>query len=135
MTIEQFTNIYAVLALQLQASDTDTPSIRAYYRVLKDFEPALLQLAAEQLAATSTWFPKSSEWLKTALVIKQERRTKQQHAIQQLHRQGIELCEQCSDTGWLRDANGRASQCPCQDVRRAEILGVKPLPALTGATT
>ena len=132
MTIEQFTNIYAVLALQLQASDTDTPSIRAYYRVLKDFEPALLQLAAEQLAETSTWFPKSSEWLKTALMIKQDRRTKQQHAIQQLHRQGIELCEACGDTGWIRlTDSGPVAECACQKLRRAEILGIKPLPELT----
>ena len=131
MTLDEFTSIYAVLSLQLSAPNNDNAAIRAYYRVLKDFEPALLQLAAAQLAATSTWFPKSSEWLKTALVIKQDRRTKQQHAIQQLHRQGIELCEQCSDTGWLRDANGRASPCPCQEVRRAEILGIKSLPALT----
>jgi len=46
MTIEQFSQIYAVLALQLAAPNPDNAAIRAYYRVLKDFEPALLQLIA-----------------------------------------------------------------------------------------
>ncbi len=131
MTIEQFTDIYAVLSLQLNAPNNDGPAVRAYYRVLKDFEPALLQLAAEELAMTSTWFPKSSEWLKAAVAIKHARRSSQQRTLSELHRRGIELCEQCSDTGWTRDASGRASPCACQELRRAEIVGVKPLPALT----
>lgn len=131
MTIEQFSSIYTVLGLQLQASDTSSATIRAYYRVLKDFEPALLQLAAEQLAATSTFFPKSSEWLKAAVAIRQARLASQQDILRQLHRRGIELCEDCGDTGWTRDTSDRATKCACQELRRAEVLGVKPLPVLS----
>ena len=131
MTLEQFSAIYSVLGLQLQAADPSIVAVRAYYRVLQNIEPALLQLAAEQLAATSRWFPKSSEWLKTALAIKQARLSSQRDMIQQLHRRGIELCERCRDTGWVSDAADRVSRCPCQELRHAEIVGAKPLPGLS----
>jgi hypothetical protein len=130
MTIEQFSAIYSVLGLQLQAADPSIVAVRAYYRVLQHLEPALLQLAAEQLAATARWFPKSSEWLKAALAIQQARRASQRDTIRQLHRRGIELCARCHDTGWMFDAADRVSGCPCQELRLAEILGVKPLPGL-----
>ena len=131
MTIEQFAAIYSVLGLQLQAADPSIVAVRAYYRVLQQIEPALLQLAAEQLAATARWFPKSSEWLRAALAIQQARRASQRDTIRQLHRRGIDLCDSCRDTGWVCDAADRVSPCPCQDVRRAEIVGAKPLPALS----
>lgn len=131
MTLEHFSQIYAVLALQLAAPNPDNAAIRAYYRVLKDCEPALLQLAAEELSKTAAWFPKSSEWLKATVAIKQARLSSQRETLRQLHRRGLELCEHCSDTGWTRDASDHVSQCACQELRRAEIVGVKPLPALT----
>lgn len=130
MTIEQFSALYSVLGLQLQSADPSIVAVRAYYRVLQNIDPALLQLAAEQLAATARWFPKSSEWLKAAVAIRQARLLSQQEMIRQLHRRGIELCERCRDTGWISDAADRVSPCPCQDMRRAEIVGAKPLPIL-----
>lgn len=131
MTFEEFSKVFAVLAIQLRANDVDATTAKVYYNTLKDVDAALIQLAAGTLARTAQFFPKTSEWLDETTRIESERRLKQGDAIRQLHRMGRELCIGCGDTGWKRDeTTNRVARCECQDLRRLEILGRRPLPAL-----
>lgn len=131
MTFDEFAEIFAPLALQLRAGDADEPTARAYFRVLGDVDASLVQLAANQLARTAQWFPKSSEWLDTARSIERERQGALSERLRLLHRRGVELCYACGDTGWVRDElTDAVRRCECQSLRRLEILGRRPLPAL-----
>ncbi|HEX8030312.1 MAG TPA: hypothetical protein VF491_17680 [Vicinamibacterales bacterium] len=130
MTLPQFADIFAVLAVQLRATDADEATIRAYYNTLKDIEPEYVAMAANEMARTHEWFPKTSEWRQAASKVKNDRRRQQQELLRNL---ASPLCAACSDTGWALDASQRAYRCDCQTLRQLELLGRRPWPKLIAA--
>jgi hypothetical protein len=134
MTLAEFEDVFSPLAIQLRASDVDEATIRAYFGVLEDIDLELLRLAATHLARTASFFPKSSEWRDAAAQIEKSRQLELSQRLRAYHRRGLELCFGCGDTGWMRDdTTNRVRRCECQDMRRLEVLGRRPLPALPAA--
>lgn len=132
MTLQEFTPVFAVLALQLRATDADEPMVRAYYRVLAELEPELVQAAAERLARAvnsqgESWFPKVGEWRAMVTTVDLE---KQQAQRAFLSRLPTPLCLGCDDTGWEPCGDG-VRPCSCRRLRRLELLGRAPWPSLT----
>lgn len=131
MTFEQFAPLFATLAMQLRASDADEPTAKMYFKVLKDEPAELVALAADRLAKTAEWFPKTSEWLACDRAIEHERADLQRRAVKARQKFGLPpLCADCEDTGFRRLPTARVTPCDCQGLRRLEILGARPLPAL-----
>ncbi len=140
MTLQEFSEVFVVLAAQLQHA-ADAPEIRLYYRVFGDLDRELVAAAADELARGAAvndeghaWFPKAPEWRRLALKIAHDRKAAQQ---QQLSGVLNHVCAQCEDTGWARETDDqgieRVHRCACQDQRRAELLGrAKPPPQLGG---
>jgi hypothetical protein len=128
MTMETFAPMFVELATQLRATDADELAIRTYFNALHDVEAEFLQMAAEHLARTAQWFPKTSEWRTAALTIAYQR---QQHLRDILRRLPQPLCQWCEDTGWapVPDTN-RVMKCDCTTLRWQEILGRRPWPQL-----
>lgn len=138
MTLQEFSQIFAPLALQLQATHADEAMIRAYYMALKDVPAEFLAMAAQRMAKRGGavegdnrhWFPKTSEWLDCAAKIEAERIEKQRELLRKLPRP---LCRSCDDTGWEPCGDG-VRPCACRTVRRLEVLGRRPWPALPEAS-
>lgn len=132
MTWEQFSEFFALLALQLRAADADEAMARAYYLALKDLEPEFVGLAAERFGRThvnadgEAWFPKAPEWRAMARRIERARSETMRRVLWKLPEP---LCAACDDTGWRRGDAG-VIPCECQRQRRLEILGRRPMPAL-----
>jgi hypothetical protein len=138
VTLRTFAEIFALLAVQLRQTDADETLIRGYYEALQDLEPELVTAAAERLARTAEWFPKTSDWRAAAEAIRRERLEAQR---EQLRRAPWPLCSICDDTGWEsvsgvenRQVVRRVRPCSCRKQRRRERLGHVPMPALPPAT-
>lgn len=130
MTIQEFTNVFAELATQLRQSDADEHMLRSYFKAMKDLETPFVLMAADRLAKTTTWFPKTSEWIDMAGVVEQERIAQQQSVIRARLRAGEPpLCGDCDDTGWTHGEKGVA-KCACRQMRRLEVIGRRPMPQL-----
>jgi hypothetical protein len=134
VTLPEFADIFALLAVQLRHTDADEAVIRGYYAGLHDLEPELLKAAAERLARQAEWFPKTSQWRAAAEAIRRERLDAQRAHLRKASRP---LCRVCDDTGWASVdvvENGpsvrRVTPCACREERRLEILGHVPLPTL-----
>jgi len=131
MTLPEFAQVFAKLAIQLRQTDADEATIRGYFESLKDLDIELVAMAAEQLARTAEWFPKTSEW-RDAVVCVERSRVEAQRAV--LRNLKEPLCAGCFDTGWALTENGRAKRCDCVRLRRLEILGRQPFPELPEAS-
>lgn len=131
MTLQAFSDIFALLAVQLRFSDADEMTVRGYYEALKDLEPELIAMAAKRMAISAAWFPKTSEWREAVLLVEGERIAAQKALLRKLPER---LCSACEDTGWapFTDAKGveRVGWCDCQKIRRLEVLGRRPWPIL-----
>lgn len=134
MTWEDFADVFALLALQLQATHADEAMGRAYHAALQDIEPELVKMAADRLgrhalnAQGEAWFPKAPEWRAMARKVEQDRADLQRAILRNLPGR---LCLACDDTGWSRNPEtNRVSRCDCVDLRRLEVLGRRPMPAL-----
>jgi hypothetical protein len=136
MTLPEFSNIFAVLAVQLQYTQADAVAIRAYYKTLADLEIEFVQAAADRMAQqggvqiikpgeSPYWFPKAPEWRALAQKIERER---QETLRAQLRHRAEPLCLVCDDTGWQPVAPGGVQRCACQKLRRLEVLGRRPMP-------
>ncbi len=138
MTLDEFSTIFSLLAVQLRATDADEATIRGYYAALKDCEPELVALAATVMAKRGGgsgedrhWFPKTSEWRTAILRVTLERREALDARIRELHLVGHELCAVCGDTGWEPNPGmGRVARCACWSQRQLEIIGRRPWPQL-----
>ncbi len=128
MTFEQFSEIFALLAVQLREHEADEMTMRGYFAALKDLEPEFVSMAAMKIAKTADWFPKTSEWRTAALVLEAKRVTEQRHAMQRMPQP---LCAACDDTGWMRGDDNRVRRCPCVEDRREELLGRRLMPKLS----
>lgn len=129
MTLKEFAGVYAVLAVQLK-EDVDEPKIRAYYEPMKDLELEFVRWAAERFAtAGDGWFPKAPQWREAALKVEADRT----EALRTVLRKRTEpLCLACGDTGWEFDPEANnVRRCACAALRRLEVLGRRPMPALT----
>ncbi len=96
MTLEEFTPIVGKLAKQLN-KELDADTIVVYYDVMKEFSEEITYAAAAQLARTSKWFPKTSEWRECALLIEQNKRRAELSGPRSWKLE----CEVCEDTGWI----------------------------------
>lgn len=132
MTFEEFAPIFATLAIQLRAQDADEGTARGYFIALKDLDAELIALAATRAATSLEWFPKTSEWRDLVQAIERERYdflsavTRKRRFLGQ-----APLCGECDDTGWFYSTpTNRYKRCACVELRRLEVLGRRPLPAL-----
>lgn len=130
MTLPEFANLFAVLAIQLRQTDADEATIRGYYKALDDLDLELVQMAAERLAASSEWFPKTSEWRMAVDKIRAERTAQLDETLRQRRKLGQPLCLVCEDTGWKTREDNRVERCECRQLRQLEIIGRRPLPLL-----
>lgn len=139
MTLQQFSEIFALLAVQLRFTDADEATIRGYFRALKDIEPELVAMAAERFALGASivdgvvWFPKAPEWRAMARKVEMDRRDELDVILRRRRIAGQELCLACDDTGWAKKADGCVERCSCREARRLEVLGRRPMPALPAA--
>lgn len=128
MSFEAFSEIFAMLAIQLRSTDADEAMARAYYVTLKDLDVELVAMAAEALAKSGEWFPKTSEWREAVHQV-EHRRKEHQRAL--MRKSLTAWCQACSDTGWEHLEAGGVRPCSCASLRRMEILGRRPWPLLT----
>jgi hypothetical protein len=137
MTLIEFSEVFALLAKQLRQTDADEADIEAYYRSLKDLDLPLVAMAADRMAREGGarsenphWFPKTSEWRAMVGQVEGERQGVLAHRLRALHKAGQVLCAGCDDTGWTLGSGSRYQRCGCADLRRLEVLGVRPMPLL-----
>jgi len=133
MSYADFANVFAVLALQLRATDADEAMVRAYYDVLKNFTLESVQRSAQALARETDrrFFPTTAEWATAA----GEARTSalRQHLLTSREEPWQVECELCEDTGWRlstcdgddycgrrhpHQPHGLARICPCRPTNR-----------------
>jgi hypothetical protein len=135
MTYQQFGPIFAMLAMQLRAADADIATAKAYFPALEDLEVEFVEESARRLARKvdedgKSWFPKSAEWRAAALKVEADRIEAQRTLLRKLPKP---LCAACDDTGWESCGDG-VRPCACRSVRRLEVLGRRPWPALPEAS-
>lgn len=138
MTLQEFSKIFSILAVQLRATDSDAATIRAYFVALQDLEVEFVAMAAQRMGrdggaqvrkATESpyWFPKAPEWRVEAAKVEHERLAELKARIRKLPQP---LCMACDDSGWDRGQDDRVVPCECRELRRLEVLGRRPMPAL-----
>ncbi len=100
MTYAEFVNVFAILAVQLRATDCDESTSRAYYHALKDQSLESIQSSAVELARESgrRFFPTTAEWLTAAKESKT--RVFRDHLLSAREDPWRTECERCDDTGW-----------------------------------
>ncbi len=120
------------LCVALRSPALDVAEKRVYFEKLKALEIEFVAMAADQLADTLKFFPKTSEWREAALKVERDRRTAQ---IEFLRNLPEPLCVTCGDTTWAPVKDGPAVRpCACRPMRRLELLGRRPLPMLPEST-
>jgi hypothetical protein len=132
VTLAEFSNIFAMLAVQLRQTDVDEATIRGYYAALRDLDPEPVMWAATEFARAAEWFPKTSEWRQKATELERAATDAMKTRLRAL---ATPLCSLCDDT-WMKVVSEhprRFGRCDCVAVRRLEILGRRPLPALPPA--
>lgn len=129
MTLKEFADVFGVLAVQMRFTDADIVTIRSYFEPLKDLEVEFVRAAADEFAkAGGEWFPKTPEWRAAALKVETDR-TEELRGI--LRKRTEPLCLACGDTTWERDeATNAVKRCDCAKLRRLEVLGRRPMPAV-----
>jgi hypothetical protein len=139
MTLRQFANTFARLAVQLRFVEADEATIRCYYEAMMHCALELVQMAADRFASEAgtngekVWFPGTPEWLGMIGRIEFERRADQAARIRLRSRAGLPpLCEVCGDTSFANVGN-RVRPCDCRQTRRKEVLGLRPMPEIPPA--
>lgn len=135
MTLDSFSEVFSLLAVQLRATDVDEATIRAYYTGLQDLDLEFVALAAKRFAREcnvddGAWFPKVPLWRAMAGKIEGERTDALKAVLRKLP---TPLCLACEDTGWTSATGNhgtavRWKHCDCRALRRLEILGRRPMP-------
>lgn len=136
VTLADFSNVFCQLAIQLQFREADEATIRSYYTALKGLDLELIAMAADHYARRhvndkgEAWFPRSAEWADTAHRIERQRWAALRDRLRRLPRPA---CLACDDTGMrpVHDGVPRfVRSCECRVLRRLEVLGRRPWPAL-----
>lgn len=130
MKFDEFLPVFAALTMQLRWTDADEVTARAYFDPLQDLEIEFVADAARKFALSRCEFhPKTSEWRVEALKVEADR---VEELRARLRKRTEPLCLACDDTQWERipDTN-QVKKCSCASLRRLEVLGRRPMPALT----
>ena len=128
-----FARAMAGLCIALREKEPDAVQMKTYFKAMADLDVELVVAAAESLGATATWFPKAPEWREAAHALEKQRTGEQADRIRKRRVAGLPpLCAECDDTGWRNDG-GRYRHCDCLKLRRMEVLGRRPMPALPEA--
>jgi hypothetical protein len=137
VTLQEFSQIFALLAVQLGDTQADEIKIRAFHKALEDLDVELVAMAAQRLGRSAlnadgeAWMPKAPEWRAMVGKVEQERIAVQRDVIRKRRIAGEPpLCAACDDTGFTENEAHRFRRCDCRDLRRLEILGRRPMPAL-----
>jgi hypothetical protein len=118
------------LCLALREKDPDAAQLRAYFDALRPLDVELVLMAAESLTR-APWFPKAGEWYAAAVAVEHQRTEDLRARLRKLP---APLCTACGDTSFfLNETTNRAEPCSCRSLRRLEILGRRPMPALPEA--
>lgn len=126
-----FAQAFSGLCFALREKEPDAVQMRTYFKALDDFDVELVAAAAERMAASAEWFPKAPEWRACVVKIETERIALQRDVIRKRRIAGEPpLCAACDDTGFTENEAHRFRRCDCRDMRRLEILGRRPMPAL-----
>jgi ribosomal protein L12E/L44/L45/RPP1/RPP2 len=141
VNLQEFSQIFAMLAVQLGDTQADEIKIRAFHKALEDLDVELVAMAAQRLGRSAlnaegeAWMPKAPEWRAMAGKIEHERKQENDRRIRKRLLAGLQpLCSECGDTGWRTLVDGeRFAPCPCRKLRRLEVLGVRPMPELPEA--
>lgn len=100
MTLQEFSRIYMVLALQLRNANTDELAVAAYFDALQDMQIASVHDGAKYFARERgrKFFPTTAEWRDRAfLAFQNELRS----AFQEVREKPwYSDCTACDDTGW-----------------------------------
>jgi hypothetical protein len=68
VTLQEFSQIFALLAVQLGDTQADEIKIRAFHKALEDLDVELVAMAAQRLGRSAlnadgeAWMPKAPEW-------------------------------------------------------------------------
>jgi hypothetical protein len=100
MSLQVFSAVFSLLAVQLRATDTDEATIRGYFLALKDVPLEAVSVSAQTFAKEPgrRFFPTTAEWFQVA----------QQASVDAL-RKALPpardepwhfACDLCEDTGW-----------------------------------
>lgn len=100
MQLNDFANVFGVLALQLRAGDTDEATVRAYYEALKEFQLESIQRSAANLATEQDrrFFPTTAEWASAAQVARTQ--LLRANLLTAREQPWQFECLACEDTGW-----------------------------------
>lgn len=127
-----FAQAITLLAVTLKEPELDAMRIRQYFTALSDRPIEFVTEAVEQILRSSSWFPKPAEWLEATFTLEKQRRDTMRAHLRKLP---APLCVACNDTGWARNEEANSvARCDCQELRRLEILGRRPLPLLPAET-
>jgi hypothetical protein len=126
-----FAKALARLAVALREPAPDVVMVQVYFRALADREIEFVVIAAEELLLAAKWVPKTSEWRAAAVRVEADRVEAHRALLRKLP---APLCEACRDSGWARDEQDRVTRCDCSTLRRLEVLGRAPWPALPATT-
>jgi hypothetical protein len=125
-----FRQAFSRLAIALREKEPDAVQMRVYFDGLRDLEVEFIVAACEQLVR-SEFFPKVGDWRRAAFGVERERVAAQRQLLRNL---SVPLCRECADTGWAPNTDNRVRRCDCQTLRRLEVLGRRPQPALPTAS-
>jgi hypothetical protein len=130
-----FVRAFNGLCIALREKEPDAVQMRTYFKAMGDLDVELVAMAADRLSTSAEWFPKVPEWRKVAVDIAAERGAVIQAVIRKRQLAGLPpLCAACDDTGFYESAAGWFKRCDCREMRRLEILGRRPMPALPEAS-
>jgi hypothetical protein len=123
------------LCIALRDKEPDVVQMRVYFDGLKDLDVELVTAAADRLGKLAEYFPKVADWRAMALRVERERREQLGQIMRERRLAGLPpICGECDDTGFapLAETN-RYARCECVKLRRLELLGRRPMPALPEA--
>jgi hypothetical protein len=134
VTLQEFAQVFAPLAVQLRFTDADEATIRVYFEAMKTLDVELVAAAAKRFAeqpgqnGEKVWFPGTPEWRAMVVRIEYERRQELQRRMLERQKAGMPpLCSACDDTSF-EPVGDRYQPCACRKLRRLELLGVRPMP-------
>lgn len=100
MSLQEFSEIFSLLAVQLRAQDADEATMRGYFVALKDAPVEAVAASAQAFAKEPDrrFFPTTAEWYQAAQNVTVE--TLRKSLPPARHEPWHHTCDLCEDTGW-----------------------------------
>ncbi len=100
MSLQEFSAVFSLLAVQLRATDADEATMRGYFLALEDLPLAAVAASAKKFARDPDrrFFPTSAEWYQAAQGAGVEVLRRTLTAVRDAPWR--HTCEACEDTGW-----------------------------------